>query len=158
MKRSIAAVLAVLFFDLMPADAPAAVIGQDPATNPAISTMPASAADTVRRGFEALARGDMASAERSFNEGLAGDKKLAAAYIGLAEVAIKRGKPDDAQQALERGLKANPDDSGLVAAQGRLAASQGKLPEAVALLKCAVARSRTTPPHWQIWATCNWAA
>jgi tetratricopeptide (TPR) repeat protein len=143
-KKSMAGLIrtlpAVFLFALALPAAVAMPIGQGTAPPVGAGTaLPVSAAELVRRGFEALARGDLALAERSFKEGISGDNKIPAAYIGLAEVSLKRGKPEEAQHALERGLKVMPNESSLITTEGRLAASRGKLPEAVELLKRAIA-------------------
>jgi len=115
---------------------------------PGQATPSSTAEDFVRRGFDALGRGDLALAESSFNEAVSRNDRIPAVYIGLAEVALKRGKPAEAQKALERGLRVLPDESGLIAAEGRLAASRGDLAKALELLRRALVLKPDNAAAW----------
>lgn len=96
-------------------------------------------ANEARRGFAALARGDLQSAESSFRGALRADPLFSPAQVGLADVNLRRGNVKEARRLLEEALKAKPRGALLLAAMGRLQASQGDVPQALAWLNRAVA-------------------
>ncbi len=93
----------------------------------------------ARRGFTALAKGDLAVAEAAFRASMLADPHFPPAYLGLADVALRRGQAAEARRQIEAGLKAAPANSGLLAAMGRLQASQGETREALKWLDQAIA-------------------
>jgi thioredoxin-like negative regulator of GroEL len=59
----------------------------------------------------ALEAGDLDRADRLFGQVAAADSRNAIAVVGLAEVAHRRGRADQASELVERALSIDPDDS-----------------------------------------------
>jgi tetratricopeptide (TPR) repeat protein len=72
---------------------------------------PSVAQEKVDEGFQALRRGDNASAETAFKEAARLDPKLPGAYLGLAEVAGRRNDPAAVDSWLQKAMAADPKDA-----------------------------------------------
>lgn len=121
-----------LVFDNSAAPLPSGLGGAE-----ALGAAVAGAAE-ARRGYAALAQGDLRSAESAFRESLRADPRFSPANVGLAEVELRRGKVGEAHRLLQEALKIRPDDSLLLAAMGRLHASQNDAAQALVFLNRAV--------------------
>jgi Tfp pilus assembly protein PilF len=90
-------------------------------------------------GVAALNANDLARAEESFRASLKLDAKAAAPYMGLAQVALRRGQNDAAEQHMKTALSLAPDTASIQTSWGSYLYSQRELPEAEAALRKATA-------------------
>jgi tetratricopeptide (TPR) repeat protein len=97
------------------------------------------AQDELRRGVEALQKGDLNAATAAFNESAKLDPKIYAPLLGLAEVSLRRNQPKEAEGFIQRALKLAPKSAELQTAAGRVAFANRQLPLAEERLKRAVA-------------------
>lgn len=95
----------------------------EPLTKPQIddpALRPGAEVNIYRTGMEAVERGNLAEAARIFESLREKSPHSAAPYIGLAEVAVKKGDLKTAQSHLSAGIAAAPKVSELYRAQARL--------------------------------------
>jgi tetratricopeptide (TPR) repeat protein len=85
----------------------------------------ASSDSPEARGLSLLAANDLAGAERAFQDALARQPAAAGPMLGLAEVALRRKKPQEAREWAEKALRAAPDTSVVQSTVGRLYAITG---------------------------------
>jgi len=104
---------------------------------PLSSQSPAERA--VTEGFQAIAKGDLKSAQAAFNEALKLEPRQTGAMLGLAEVYLQRKQPREAEAQLKQALAAQPDNAEIYAAYGRYHFSQGQHSQAEAAYKKAIA-------------------
>lgn len=88
----------------------------------------------------ALEAGDLDAAERIYDQVAAADPHNAIAVVGLARVAHRRGRDDDARELAERALSIDPDEA---AATRLLAELTAEGPEEPAPLPEPAARPST---------------
>jgi Tfp pilus assembly protein PilF len=124
-------------------------IGQSPPASTAVSAATPSLA--LDSGWAALAAGDYVRAELAFGEALRRDPGQPEAQLGMAEVALGRGRSGQAEQAFAR-LAAATQASGL---RGRALEGRGlallqlqRLPEAKEALLAATAAEPNLARAW----------
>ncbi len=71
------------------------------------------------KGVAALAQGNVNAAENNFKESLRVDPQQAAPLIGLAEIALHRSQPEEAQRLLQTAISVAGDNAEAYAAWGR---------------------------------------
>jgi tetratricopeptide (TPR) repeat protein len=81
----------------------------------------------------ALEAGELDKAERLFGQVAEADARNAIAVVGLAEVAHRRGRHDEASDLVERALAIDPDDAAAERLRRVLASATGPLPAESAL-------------------------
>jgi tetratricopeptide (TPR) repeat protein len=98
------------------------------------------AQDQLRRGVEALQKGDLNAAAAAFNEAAKLDPKAHTPLLGLAEVSLRRKQPKEAEAWVLRALKLAPKNAELHTAAGRVAfanrqftLSEKRLKEAISI-------------------------
>jgi tetratricopeptide (TPR) repeat protein len=89
-------------------------------------------------GIAALNKNDLAFAETAFKDSLRLDGKAAAPYMGLAEVALRQGRKDAAEEHMQRAVALAPGNASIQTSWGAYLYSQRELPEAEAALRKAV--------------------
>lgn len=87
-------------------------------------------ASSIAQGLEALKQNDLAAAEKAFRAAIATDPKAGAAYLGLAEVAGRRGNDAAVVEWLRKGQAAAPSEAGLRLSAGRWHWEHGQYAEA----------------------------
>jgi len=94
--------------------------------DPNVSTIPAevAAADALYRA------GKMAEAEASYQAIVKTDAKLVPAEVGLVRTMLRRQKLDEALDAANSALAAQPDSAALLAAKGDVQFRRAEMPEA----------------------------
>lgn len=70
-----------------------------------------SAGDSVKRGYAALSSGNLVAAEAALREAIKFDRKQAAAYVGMAEIAARKGETTTVETWLKRAVEAAPTDT-----------------------------------------------
>jgi len=115
-------------------DAVAAPVVSKPTAQPAGSAASPGAA-AYQRGIEALAKNDAAAAEQAFREALKQDANHVPAMLGLAEVAFRAKRIDDAGTWIGQAIKARPDNADAQASWGRFLGLKGRGNEAEAAFK-----------------------
>lgn len=97
----------------------------------AIPTTTRSADDeAIRRGFLALQRSDLMAAESAFNDALRIKSDNVGAFVGLAEIDMRRNQPGEAQKRLAQALAFVPKKPELHVALGRAYTAQGQFAKA----------------------------
>ena len=113
-----------------------------PIGSPGVSQKPVADQSPAERqatqGFEALAKGDLKTAEATFSEALKLDPKQVGSMLGLAEVSLQRKRPKEAEARLKEALTTQPENGEVHAAYGRYHFSQGRYTEAEASYKKAI--------------------
>lgn len=74
--------------------------------------------DPIRQGDKALERADLDEATRLYEEAVAAGYRLERAFFGLAEIAVRRGRYDEAEAGYRRAMAASGDRHPV--ARGRL--------------------------------------
>ncbi len=92
----------------------------------------------LRAGAES-ARGNVRRAREDFETALSLDPRLPEAHLGLARLHLDAGRPGDALAALDRALRALPDDTSLRAARADHHVKAGRFAEALKDYDAAVA-------------------
>jgi len=87
-------------------------------------------------------KGSFDQAVARYNEVLKADPHAGDAYAGIVRCYLKQDKVRDADDALQKGLQANPSHADLKVAEGELLFREGEIPEAGALFNEVIA----TPP------------
>jgi tetratricopeptide (TPR) repeat protein len=103
---------------------------------PGLLARPATpAAKLFQAGIDALAANDLAKAEASFKESLKLDNGAAAPYMGLAQVALRRGQNAAAEGLMKQALALAPNTASIQTTWGTYLYSQRELPEAEEALR-----------------------
>jgi tetratricopeptide (TPR) repeat protein len=97
-----------------------------------------AAFNAVTAGYQALSAGDLAAAERAFADAIQRDGKLAAGYLGMAEVAAQRAQGIRVDEWLKKALAADPNDAYAQRVWGHLLYQRGKFTDAAAAFNKAV--------------------
>lgn len=102
-RHAVALALATVF-------APGGLVQAVPLIDPAqlIGTNPSPAQEDFNRGMDALKREDHTAAEASFRKAMGVDPKSALAYIGMAEIAGRRGQSAEVDSWLQKAMSADP--------------------------------------------------
>jgi len=101
------------------------------------ASSPAKAAHD--QGLAALAAGNAAAADTAFREAVKQDNQFVPALLGLAELAFGAKRLDEAGAWIDQALKAQPGSAAALSASGRYQALKGKMPEAEAAFRKAMA-------------------
>lgn len=94
-------------------------------------------------GFVALEKNDLSVVEAAFKSFLAKNPGSAMAIVGLADVSVRRNQPGQAEQQLVARLAANPSNSLLLGALGRLKLITGDFNAGQKYLEQAIAADKT---------------
>lgn len=118
-------------------------------SSPGLTTLPAGpAAPAIVRGFKALEEGDLLAAETALRDAIRLDPSAAGSYIGMAELAARRGQ---AQQAgnwyespdvdgwLRKALEVDPNGAYTLRVWSHFQYQRRRFPEAEAALQRAIA-------------------
>ncbi len=136
-KRSLIVALAAAALHSAPTPAGATpVVQSGPAANS--RAVESAAKGELAAGLDALNRDDLAAAEAAFLQAAKADPKSTAAYIGLAEVAGRKGNAAQVESWLQKALAANPNDVEALRTWGRYLVRLGRFTEADTALKKAV--------------------
>jgi len=114
--------------------------------------------------FAAWQRGDLDDAEAGFRRALAAGRDSADLYHGLGSVLVRRGRLDEAVQALELAVEREPRNAGYQLELGRALAYANQDPvEAIAHLREAMRLGPEVPGieaylYSQLTAICDWDA
>jgi arylsulfatase A-like enzyme/Flp pilus assembly protein TadD len=96
-------------------------------------------------GVAQFQQGDFPGAEQTIRGVIAASPTFILAYTHLASMLKEQGKPQEAVQVLEQGLKQNPDNSSLMAKLGIVLADSGQWRRAIPILEQCVAREDIDP-------------
>lgn len=106
---------------------------------PAPSAPPTTTADAAYlAGVTALAAGDLTSAERTFRQALEYDPKHPFALLGLAELAFRKNRLDEADKLIQDAARIAPESAHVQASLGRMLAILKRQPQAEAALRKAM--------------------
>jgi tetratricopeptide (TPR) repeat protein len=89
-------------------------------------------------GIAALERNDLAAAESAFTESIKLDSGAAAPYMGLAQVAIRRGQPQTAETHIRKAVSLAPNSASIQTSWGAYLYATRELPAAEAALRKAI--------------------
>jgi tetratricopeptide (TPR) repeat protein len=127
-----------------PAARPAAEAAQEPASPIRITTGKLKLNPTIDRAYQALMAGDLATAQRDYEQVLKAEPKNIDALQGLAAISIQQGRPDAAERFYVRILEADPRDAsaqaGLIGLRG-----QGDQAQSESRLKSLLAAQPDSP-------------
>lgn len=87
----------------------AGAIGHADIIKPQDKRPPSPGAPAYHQGVAAFEKGDLARAEALFKESLRLDAGMVSSMLGLAEIALRRGRPAEAELQLEAALAKGPD-------------------------------------------------
>jgi tetratricopeptide (TPR) repeat protein len=108
----------------------------------------AAAKEAWESGLRAQLSGKLEAAEEAFKRASALEPTAYAPVLGLADVAVYRGRFPDADKLMSRAKELAPKSAEVAAASGRLAAVARRMPEALAEFKRAIALDpRFVTPH-----------
>ena len=99
---------------------------------------PAQDSSPYGRGLRSLVANDLAGAEAAFGQAIKAQPKSTAPLLGMAEIAFRKKKLDDAQRWIARALQVEPQDANAHASMGRYFAITGKPDQAIVSLSKAV--------------------
>jgi tetratricopeptide (TPR) repeat protein len=101
-----------------------------------VAPMPVTPAERhFDAGVKALEINNLAAAEAAFRESLKLDAKAAAPYMGLAQVALRRGQNDAARKFMEQAVAFAPEAASVQTTWGTYLFASRELPEAEAALR-----------------------
>lgn len=98
---------------------------------------PAQAA--LRRGVQALQGNNLAAAESAFKESIQADATLIGPLLGMAEIALRKNSPGDAEPWLRKAEVIAPDSAEIQTAWGRIYYAQQEFAKAIDAFKKAIA-------------------
>ena len=102
----------------------------------------------IRAAIQAGAEGRLRDAETGYRNVLKADPNHIHALVGLANIAIDRNAPDDAERLLERATSVSANVSHVHRALARLAMSRSRFPEAEAAAERAVELNPELAESW----------
>jgi tetratricopeptide (TPR) repeat protein len=127
-----------------PAARPAAEAAPEPASPIRITTGKLKLNPTIDRAYQALMAGDLATAQRDYEQVLKAEPKNIDALQGLAAISIQQGRLDAAERFYVRILEADPRDAsaqaGLIGLRG-----QGDQAQSESRLKSLLAAQPDSP-------------
>ena len=103
---------------------------------------------SIRTAIQAGAQGRLRDAETGYRDVLKADPNHIHALVGLANIAIDRNAPDDAERLLRRGMSISANVSHVHRAMARLAMSRSRFPEAEAAAQRAVELNPELAESW----------
>lgn len=140
MMRALATTLLIsLQFATAPAWAAAQPTARAAEPIPAQTKAQATCDEAYQLGIAGIAANDLDAAETAFKSCLKLMPKHTLATLGLAEVAFRQGKRDDASALIRAAAAADPGSANAQASLGRLLAIEGNYAEAEKALQQAVA-------------------
>lgn len=138
MKRRLHALLSSLALLISPVALAA------PTSAPAVLPQPVDAADAAyQEGIARLAANNFSASEAAFRRSLSLDPKRADAMLGLAEVAFRRDKVDEAKKLIRKAVETAPGNANAHASLGRVYALDREYEHAEKSLKQAIALDNT---------------
>jgi cellulose synthase operon protein C len=93
----------------------------------------------VRKGFDAIQGGDLITAEQQFSEAVRLDPSLAGGYLGLAEIAGRKGNRTRVEALLRKAVEVDPKGSYTLRVWARYLFGRAQFAEAEAALRRAIA-------------------
>lgn len=114
-------------------------------TTPVSPAKPSAADTKADEGFQALRRGDNDAAEAAFREAARLDPKRPRPYLGLAEVAGRKNKPELVESFLKQALAADPNDSNAARVWAAHLFRRGRFADAEAAFKKLIALDPSSP-------------
>jgi tetratricopeptide (TPR) repeat protein len=93
---------------------------------------------SYQQGLNTLSKGALDEADKAFSETLRLDSKHVGSLLGLADVAVRKGKNEDARKHLQKALALAPENAAVQTAWGRYSYSQKKTSEAETAFKKAI--------------------
>lgn len=103
-------------------------------------------------GAFAAEQGRLEDAQRDYGAALRLNRWLPAIYVNLADLFRQKGRDDEGEKVLRRGLAVQPRDADLHYALGLLLVREERLPEAVASLKRAAELRPEEPSYGYVYA------
>ena len=91
-----------------------------------------------RAGIQALENNDLAAAEKAFKESIKLDNGAAAPYMGLAQVALRRGQKSVVESNMKKAMELAPGSASILTSWGTYLYTQRDLPAAEAALREAI--------------------
>lgn len=120
---------ATLVFALAAGSSPADII------KPRDNRPPSPGAAAYHEGVAAFEKGDLGKAEALFKESLKLDAGMVSSMLGLAEIAVRRGRPAEAEAQLKAALTKGPDVPEVQRAWAHFLTGQRRAAEAEAPLR-----------------------
>lgn len=102
---------------------PCIVLALPTKTMPTIDASTAAASTgraALMQGVELFAKGDLAGAEKSLNEGLKLDPALVEIYLVLAEIRLRQNRFDDAEAIVRKAMTVKPNAPNILVALGNV--------------------------------------
>ncbi|TRZ96876.1 MAG: hypothetical protein D4R84_06320 [Rhodocyclaceae bacterium] len=122
----------------------------DPDSPVHITKVPLRVDPSLSRGFDAFNRGDLASAQIEYGEAYRSDPRNTDAMHGLAAIAVRQGRFDDADALYRQITEADPQDT---VAMSALINSRGQIDPGVAesrLKSLSAAQPELAAPHFSL--------
>lgn len=104
-----------------------------------LAPRPTTENSPLTRGLTLIAKGDLAGAESALNESIKLDPTLIEAYLALAEIRLRQGKPEDAEAFVRKALAVKPDDPNTLVALGNVLLLKKSSAQAEAMYRKALA-------------------
>lgn len=109
---------------------------------------------SFREGVAALLKSDLKAAEAAFRAAAGLDPRLAPPLIGLADVAMKRGQPADAEKWLTAASRAQPEADAVDLAWGRYHLARKDLARAEQAFRRAIATRPSATAYLELGDLC----
>jgi tetratricopeptide (TPR) repeat protein len=100
---------------------------------------PSPAQEHISRGWDALQREDYAAAETAFRKAMSVDPKSPVAFIGMAEMAGRKGQPGEVDNWLQKAVAADPTSTLAQRTWAKRLVQKGKFSDAEQALRKALA-------------------
>src|SRR5664279_2799098 len=81
---------------------------------------PKEAKAQLSRGLEQLTKGDVAAAEKYFNESIRLDSSQVEVRLVLAEIRLRQGRLDDAEALVRKAMSVRPNSPNILVALGNV--------------------------------------
>ncbi len=115
-----------------------------------VTKAPLKVNPSLIKGFDAFNRGDLATAQLEYERAQKADPRNPDALHGLAAIALRQGRPEQAEQLYRRIAEADPQDT---VAQAALINSRGQIDPNTAesrLKTLAAAQPELAAPHFSL--------